>query len=223
MVVRQLAGGGVSVVQFDLDESLLDLDTAVQILNAEEHARAARYRFDIHRDRFIQGRAMMRNILAELTEIADPRDLVIATGEHGKPCLPTGQLHFNLSHSGSHAVLGWSMKREIGIDVEAHDRTIDVDGLAAQVFTAKERAALEMPSALDKTRRFFSYWTAKEARMKATGEGMSLPPDQIALRLSDGQPIGYDKPVSPLVALEMVDFSDNISCAVAIVGGSPSA
>lgn len=36
--------------------------------------------------------------------------------------------------------------------------------------------------------RFFHLWTAKEALMKATGRGMSLPPDKILVTIRDGTP-----------------------------------
>ena len=36
--------------------------------------------------------------------------------------------------------------------------------------------------------RVFHLWTAKEALMKATGRGMSLPPDKILVTIRDGTP-----------------------------------
>ncbi len=58
----ELAPGTVHLWARDLDRDVDTLD--LSLLNAEEAARAARFRFDHHRRRFITHRAWLRRVLA---------------------------------------------------------------------------------------------------------------------------------------------------------------
>jgi phosphopantetheinyl transferase len=96
-----------------------------------------------------------------------------------------------------------------------------MDGLARLCLTGEERRALKRVPGPARTRRFLSFWTAKEARMKLTGEGMRLEPRTIALDLSDGQPVGYRRPRTPAAELRFVRLSrPDAICCVALVRGA---
>lgn len=80
---------------------------------------------------------------------------------------------------------------EIGIDVENVTRTLDIDALAATVFASKELADFRRSSPEDRRNRFFSYWTLKEAYIKARGMGLSLPLDAFWFDLHGPAPLLY--------------------------------
>src|ERR1051326_6340183 len=58
----------------------------------------------------------------------------------GKPVLADGALAFNVSHSGTLAMVAISYHGPIGVDVELHDARRDVVALARRFFTADEAA-----------------------------------------------------------------------------------
>jgi phosphopantetheinyl transferase len=75
------------------------------------------------------------------------------------------------------------------VDIEYEDRDLDPMALAGSVLVEAERKALDQVPLPQRRRRFLEYWTAKEARMKLSGEGMSLAPRNIELSLNlDGSP-----------------------------------
>ncbi|MEJ6391561.1 4'-phosphopantetheinyl transferase family protein [Gymnodinialimonas ulvae] len=189
-VVGHLTGvADVALFTCDLDAGgAAGLAADRALLAPDEHARADRFHFDRDRERYIRGRAFMRRRLAEVTGRA-AQALPLVDGPWGKPALRDGAVAFNLSHSGALAVLAISRAGPVGIDVERIDRTIDVPGLSQSCFLPAERAVLDALEPDARQRRFFAFWTAKEAVMKRTGQGMSLPPLEIALQLEQGWPV----------------------------------
>lgn len=152
-------------------------------LNAEERARAARFATPALAARWTAARHGLRMHLGAAMQ-AQPERLRFAAGAHGKPFLAEpGAPHFNLSHSGGYALLGVCAEAELGVDVEDRAR-LDEDVIAA-VLTARERAALAAAPEAARGDMFLRFWTLKEALMKATGLGFSLPPLSLEFELSE--------------------------------------
>jgi 4'-phosphopantetheinyl transferase len=102
-----------------------------------------------------------------------------AAGADGKPQLAgaaaTSELCFNLSHSAGWGLVGWSWRRDIGVDVEAWRVMRDAAALVRRYFSAAEIAAWEALPQEPREQAFFNLWTRKEAYVKALGRGLSLP------------------------------------------------
>jgi 4'-phosphopantetheinyl transferase len=190
-----LAGaGGVALWTCDLDAGdAMGLAADRALLAPSERARADRFHFARDRDRYTRGRAFLRRRLAEATG-RPAAALRLREAAWGKPALDGPGPEFNLSHSGPLAVLAISEAGPVGIDVERTARLGDLDRLAESCFLPEERKVLDGLGEAARRRRFFAFWTAKEALMKLTGQGMSLPPLAIALRLEDGWPAGCARP-----------------------------
>ncbi len=208
----------IEVVRFALeDDSAVSLEEARSWLSKEELDRAERFKFGNLRDRYTRGRGMLRRELARhLT--CDPAGLVFGSGPHGKPFLRDLDLHFNLSHSEDIAALAISRIPDVGIDIERFDRSVDFDGLARRCFREVEWSEFSESSTEEKAHRFFHLWTAKEARMKATGEGFQLPPKKIEIGFLNGLPDSCIEPVDPPAFLQAVADPDRrfpAACTVA--------
>lgn len=153
-------------------------DLELQILSAEEHARAARFVTETLRHRFIRARAGLRLRLAAAT--GQPANaLEFTTGRYGKPELAAPEdrapVWFNLSHSGDLAALAISRTGPVGIDIEAI-RPVEALDLAGRFFAVAEHAALVALPEGERLAGFFRLWTAKEAVVKAIGCGLSCDP-----------------------------------------------
>ncbi|ULH14297.1 4'-phosphopantetheinyl transferase superfamily protein (plasmid) [Deinococcus sp. KNUC1210] len=176
------AGAGVRVWRCQL-AALTTARSAYRCLSPQEHARAARLIDLQSRHLFLAAALMKRQVLAPLLGLS-PAEVQFGAGPHGKPLIAPAQnphdLRFNLSHSGTVALLAVARGREVGTDVE-RVRELQWRGVAAQVYTRAERGVLERLPAAAQQAAFFQLWTAKEAYLKALGCGFSLPPEHVSL------------------------------------------
>jgi 4'-phosphopantetheinyl transferase len=138
------------------------------LLDDAERTRAARFRQEVDRERFISAHGLLREVLGRCLGQA-PGELVFQRGEFGKPYLEGHPLHFNLSDTKD-AVLIAVADQPIGADVETVHRHTDQEQVAGHYFTSAEVASIQ--EAQDGKRRFLELWTRKEAVLKACGVGL---------------------------------------------------
>ena len=146
------------------------------MLSQDELDRAARFRFRLDRDRFVNGRVSLRILLAR--EVGGtPSELSFSYNPEGKPYLDGGRGPcFNLSNSGGLAVVALA-RRSVGIDIEEVRPGFADDQIAERFFSVAEVAQLRALPDESQERAFFECWTRKEALLKAKGGGLSLPLD----------------------------------------------
>jgi phosphopantetheinyl transferase len=219
------AAAAVEVIAFHLGSDRdIALAEAEGLLDDAERERAASFRFDRHRERFVRGRGMLRTQLGQRLG-RDPRGLVFEYGPRGKPRLADdgagegAALRFNLSHSEDLAAMAIGPVPDLGIDLERLDRRPDFVGLGRRCFRPAELARVEQASGAERAEAFFWTWTAKEARMKATGEGFALSPLLIELAFERGLPSRYLEPAAPPAFLAPLRlFGDQAVAVVAAMG-----
>ncbi|MGE0596399.1 MAG: 4'-phosphopantetheinyl transferase superfamily protein [Hyphomonadaceae bacterium] len=157
-----------------------------RVMSAEERARADRFVFPQHRRRYIHGRGRLREILARYTGVP-AQDISFTLSAYDKPSLADAGapgLHFNLSHSGDLAALGVSADVELGVDIE-WIRLLKED-ISARYFSTSECEVLHALAESEQARAFFECWTRKEAYIKASGEGLSIPLDSFDVAFGPG-------------------------------------
>ncbi len=184
---RRAGPGEVHCWPFELDTDAATLALCYRSLCPEERARADRFAFPVHRDRFVVAHGIMRHLLAGYLGLAAPA-IRLDRLVHGKPVLagPQGRhLAFNLSHSENRAVLAVSDGREVGIDLERVRRDLDVHSLARSTFTAPEVDYLARLPADLQAAAFFRCWVAKEAVLKGEGAGLALPVDSFEIAFGE--------------------------------------
>jgi 4'-phosphopantetheinyl transferase len=148
-------------------------------LTPAERARADRYRFPADARRFSVARGWLRQVLG--AELGIPGPDVTFADTRGKPRLaPAGGPCFNLSHAGELVVIAISAG-EVGVDIEPETSAPAALEAAAIACTPAEAAALDRLPAEQRPSAALRLWTAKEAYLKATGEGLSVAPDQIEI------------------------------------------
>lgn len=157
----------------------------------DERDRAERFHFQVHRDRFIAGRGLLRAILARYLG-RTPDQLRFSYSPHGKPAVAAntgaGDLRFNVSHSDGLALYAITRGREIGVDVECLRPDFVSEEIARRFFSPREVAAVQALPAVERHEAFFACWTRKEAYIKARGEGLSMPLERFDVSLAPGEP-----------------------------------
>lgn len=146
------------------------------VLNTQERARAARYRYPSTRDAFIASRGRTRMILSNYAGAA-PEALSFEHGPHGKPVLCGGAGPvFNFSDSGVLGCLAVVIAGAgpLGVDIEFM-RPRDYLKLAKRFFAPAEHQLLASLDESEHAHAFFRGWTRKEAFLKAVGTGLSTP------------------------------------------------
>lgn len=156
------------------------------LLSDGEKARAERFKFPVHRTRFIISHGFTRTVLARYLKI-EPDIIDYRKGQQGKPYLlqtssfESNNLQFNLSHTEDVALLAVTQEVEVGVDIECNERKTDWQGIVKRFFTESEQKVLfALPEAQQKA-AFFELWTRKEAYMKVLGTGLSLSPTEFSL------------------------------------------
>lgn len=162
-------------------------------LNPATLARLDRFHRAQDRDRGLAAHSLLRRVLAAVVG-GTPADLVLRTrcagcGEtdHGKPYLDVGTpappVEVNLSHSGNLVCVALAAPGvQVGVDVEQR-RAVDWATLRRSVFADPEWAVTEKAS--DPERFRMNAWARKEASVKSSGHGLSLPFREVQIADAD--------------------------------------
>jgi 4'-phosphopantetheinyl transferase len=177
----------IHVWRASLNASPAHIETLRQVLSAEEIARAERFRLPKLRDHFITARGVLRTLLASYLHV-EPASVAFCYQPQGKPAIDAKvhpqSIQFNLSHSGDWVLYAVTLQRAVGIDIESHRLTRDLNGIVNRFFSPGERAAMAALPDEQRPTAFFRYWTVKEAYLKACGTGLASPLDQFEVTLS---------------------------------------
>ncbi|SAL47304.1 4'-phosphopantetheinyl transferase [Caballeronia cordobensis] len=141
-------------------------------LNDHERARAARFLRHADAARFATMRCALRYLLAAETG-RDAASLVLAASEKGRPYLSQPDApDFNVSHSGAYGLIAISRARRVGVDIEEAPLSFHWRELAPAVLAESDRREIEAMPEAARSSGFFDCWTAKEAVLKAHGDGI---------------------------------------------------
>ncbi len=140
----------------------------VELLSADERARANRFRFDGDRERWMEGHAVLRLLLGRYLE-TDPCGVRLEVNANGKPRVPGSPISFNLSHSGAEALYAFTRRLAVGVDVETLVRGVDVLAVAERALGHDEVSRLRRLPVDLRHREFLRSWVRHEAALKCRG------------------------------------------------------
>ena len=140
-------------------------------LDDEERQRLAAYRSPQAQQVFLTGRAGVRLVAARYGGL-EPGAVRVRADKNGKPAFVEPQaLHFNLSHSGGDVMAAFSGD-PVGFDIERRGRAREFEAIAKRFFLPEEAEAV-LNAGGGREDVFLKIWTAKEAMVKLTGEGLA--------------------------------------------------
>jgi 4'-phosphopantetheinyl transferase len=147
--------------------------TLFALLSPDEVLRAERFYFPLHRRRYIATRGFLRRILGFYLEIK-PELIHFLYSSHHKPYLANIDLEFNVSHSHDMALLAFTKKHSIGVDIEKINNHFN-PAVAKRFFSEPEYTHLMNRESSAQAALFYAIWSRKEAVVKAIGEGLHFP------------------------------------------------
>jgi 4'-phosphopantetheinyl transferase len=176
---------GVSVWWLDPQ----DLPTrALALLSPEERERVDARPDSRGAERLAAASVLLRCAVASLTgrrpqEVTVCRRCPRCAAPHGRPQLRDSSLRVSVSHAGRRVAVAVSARDEVGVDVEVPRARGLSRALLRRALSSDEAEYLFNLSEDRRMRTFLRAWTAKEAILKATGQGLHGGPHQLDLEL----------------------------------------
>ena len=184
------AANDVSVVWVDVSAmTSADADALLDRLSTDERDRFRRYKHALASYQFIAGRVLIRRWLEEVAGIA-ASEWHFVEGARGRPAIasPSSHWSFNLAHSGGLVACVLSTLKDVGVDVEHLDRRPMAPDLYRRYCSPAEIADIERYEEDERSRRFLTYWTLKEAYLKARGLGIAVQLADVEFHIDGGSP-----------------------------------
>jgi len=167
------------------------------ILSPDEELRAARFRFEADRTRWIRAHSALRSILADRTGIP-AGEIRFNLGAHGKPAVTEGNgVEFSLSHSGNWAMVAVTQGVPVGVDIERIRENVDMVPLLKRL---GETNLSGSPAEL------YGTWTRREAMTKAAGGALMDAP------VGDFRICDLEAPTGYSAALALVGYDPRVRC-----------
>jgi 4'-phosphopantetheinyl transferase len=166
----------IHVWGFLLDGSLSFVEQCRSWLSEDERRRAGRCISQQDQRRFVLAHGGLRAVLSRYLGVGSDA-VELDRSEAGKPFVKKeggGQssITFNMSHAHGRALIAVTKGREVGVDLERIRSDVEVAKLSKRYFALSEQASIMQLAQEQRAPRFFRYWVAKEAVLKAQGIGL---------------------------------------------------
>ena len=146
-------------------------------LSATELAESRRFRFEVHRHRFLAACLFRRRVLALYLGIR-AKEVAFSYGTKGKPSIASelgSDLSFNAAETDGLSAIVVARGRSVGVDIERLRSVPEAQGIVSGFGSSLEKDAFDRIRHEERGDCFLRWWTGKEAFVKAVGEGLSLP------------------------------------------------
>lgn len=163
---------------------------AVELLDDAERERLSRLRHPADRLRFVAGRVLVRELVAERTGVA-ARLVALRVDGRGRPRVvaPTGAPDVSISHARGVVAVAIATGGRVGIDLEARPADADRPALERVALAPEERRRAQRLRPEVRAERALRAWAVKEAYGKLTGRGIALAPDELTVARVAGRPV----------------------------------
>ncbi|MEM6415102.1 MAG: 4'-phosphopantetheinyl transferase superfamily protein [Pseudomonadota bacterium] len=170
----------------EIDLWKIDLDvpskSGLSKISDGDLVRAKSLRLEQDRRRFLNGRQIFHQILDLYAEHSLGFHLYY--DEFNRPLVSNNELSVSFSRSGGMAIAAIARGGSLGVDVERLKPLPDLNVAANSVMASEEYRSLNRSSGINKLAKFYIAWTAKEAFLKATGQGLIDDLTSISIDLS---------------------------------------
>lgn len=168
------------------------LSSLFEFLSFEERLQQNKYLFKKDRHQYLVAHAFLRLCLSQYIDVKSDQ-WTFHKNRYGKPytdCLINGlPLKFNLSHTNGLVACIITVQHEVGVDVEYVVRDETRREIAERYFSPEEYHDMSLLSPEGQDKKFYDYWTLKEAYIKAIGRGLYMPLDAFFFKFEDNSRI----------------------------------
>ncbi len=189
-------------------------------LPVDEQKRADAFLLPEPRRQFILVRRTLRQLLGSYLNLPGEH-ISFCLNAFGKPSLPPPQagLHFNVSHSGEHALIALSRDAAVGVDIEQHREFSDMEGMAGMIWCQQDIHLWQQLPLDQRIPAFYRAWTCKEAISKALGRGLTLDFKRLRVGFSpdeDARIIAMDPSCGEIGNWTLLQLGSENTCSAAL-------
>jgi len=175
---------------FLLQLDLFNCDDFLFYLSEDESKRAVRLKIEEKKKQFVIVRGVLRKLLSN--SLSKPSgEIIFSYEQHCKPTIEekynNKSIEFNISHSGSYALIAMTLDNKLGVDIEKINHGIDYQSLSDRFFSGKEKDELTSIDKDDQLDAFYRAWVRKESFIKATGKGIAFGLDRFSVSLEENK------------------------------------
>lgn len=204
--------GGIDVAWL-CDVGTVDVELLGLSLSPQEQALAAQAGDASERRHFIFRRCFQRLFVARLAGVPHEASALLGIGalplvhrrDQRPHCAAIADVTLSFSSSGPNLVACALRDANVGIDIERIRTVEHADGLARRFLTPGEAEAVERSTGESKSLMFLKTWSAKEAALKAIGQGIDSGLNNVVVDM-DGKDWRLAIPAS--VAQWRLEFPD---------------
>ena len=151
------------------------LDEYLSILSNEEREKYQRFHFEKDSHSYLVSHALVRKVLSRYCDV-QPETWKFSFNQHGKPeilsSIKCPNIKFNLSHADGMSACVVSLDNDCGVDVENIHRKNKLHAVAERMFAEQEAKIMSACDESKMQKKFFDFWTLREAYVKAVGTGL---------------------------------------------------
>lgn len=151
------------------DDYLNELENP--ILSEEEKARYSQFLYEKDKLKYICNHVFRRSVLAQYLGV-QPAEIQYSYTNFDKPFFPKSNIQFSHSYRSDIGLLAIYRDSEVGIDIEEKKALQDAATFSDFSFSEAEKAFIFANEKFDEN-AFFTFWTFKEAFIKAIGIGLN--------------------------------------------------
>jgi phosphopantetheinyl transferase len=192
----------VELRAFALPDDVADDDLAE--LSDAERERAAGFSVLRRRVEYVTARAHLRRTLGAVLGAA-PQSISIVADDFGKP-QHSGNVEFNLSHSGRAVLIGWGA-RPLGVDIETARRSARYIGRMRIVADVVAAMSVEPVAA----------FTLVEAASKAVGRGIGAMKGMTLIDVAGSGELRFSTSAGVVIRAAALPLTGDYVAAVAVL------
>lgn len=166
--------------RYDLNERDYLKEMQNPVLSMHEKRRCEEFLHEADRLRYVCIHRFVRQVLSAYLNTS-ASEIEINYAKFGKPFINGNELYFSYTYRSNMALLAISRQSEIGIDIEKMRQLQDVNTFCEFSFSIEEREILDGCTEEAFQETLFTFWTFKEAVIKALGVGLNADLTQINL------------------------------------------